>query len=528
MSRVLDTLIAENKRNKNSLHARHYSESDLNPNVIEQLENELEKVQKQSPETIETLYNDEDMAGKLLGLSLEEISELEKDLGKGSKEEKSGYRYKILPRIYSNIERIGSSPKLERKLISYYLRHRRRNKMHRLYGKRNNYFSEKSADYLLHEMYMELGRTLYFSWLSDVGDWFKSKALDLPAVKTIVKTVQYFVKKADDFWQLVKTHGLVEMLATLLGGGAGITTFVIMIGIGLHRYLGWHETAGGTWQDFITTVMYNLLALLGLIIFPALVGIIVYYIAKAIKAGISYTVKSVRKLLRPEAIKVYLKGMNLLTIILPRFSKLLSNKTMNTDAALELLSNFVKASQGDADAKKKIIDNIKELDKKTINFGKYITVNNPRDLWKILVKESDYNLSFSAEVADFVANKIGSVFNIDKKLESKSFAPSQYSDLEKISKNGEPNIGLPTGRDLPIELAILVMLTSPKITLTIRSDSASSDIIINLSNFIMAGSESIRDHIVEFLDAYMKAFADSRGQLSGIFKKAYEEKEHEK
>jgi len=523
MSRALDKLIAVHKRNNNSRHTRLYSENNSELTTIEEQEKKLEE----SPKTIQVLDTDEQMVDKLLGLSLEDLSKVEEDLKQSNKEEKSSYRYRILPRIYSNIERISSSPQLERKLISYYLRHRRRDKMRRFYGKRNNYFSGKLADSLLHEMYMELGRTLYFSWLSDLRDWVKRKALDLPAVRHVIELRQYFVGKASEYMRQIKKHGLVEFFARLLGGGAGITTLVIMIAMGLLNYLRWHETGGGWWEDFITTAAYIVVVVAALIIVPFLVGVIVYFIAKLIISGVTLAVEFVRKLLRPKAMKVYLKAMKLLVATLPALSKLLSEKKMSVDSALEVLSNFLKGSEGDAEAMNKAISNIKQLAKAPIKFGNYITVNNERDLWKILTKESDYKLGFSIEIASFVKDKIGSTFKVGDTLESKSFDPSQYDNLEKILMSGEPNIGLPTGKDLPIELAILVVFTSPKIVLTIKSSSAESNIIFNAGDYFMNHSAIETEHIEEFLDSYLEAFAGSRGKLSEVFRKAYEEKEYE-
>jgi len=527
MSRALDKLIAVHKRNNNSRHTRLYSENNSELAEIEVLEKKLEEAEKESLKTLQVLDTNENIADKLLRLSLEDLSKVEEDLNQSNKEEKSSYRYRILPRIYSNIERINSSPQLERKLISYYLRHRRRDKMRRLYGKRNNYFSGKLADSLLHEMYMELGRTLYFSWLSDLKDWIKTKAIDLPVVRQVIKLKQYFVEKASEYMKQIKELGLVEFFARLLGGGAGITTFVIMIAMGLLNYLGWHETGGGAWEDFITTVAYIVVVVAGLIIVPFLVGVIVYFISKLIISGVTLAVKFVRKLLRPKAIKVYLKAMKLLVATLPALSKLLSEKNMSVDSALEVLSNFLKGSEGNAEALNKAIRNIKQLAKAPIKFGNYITVNNERDLWKILNKESDYKLGFSIEIASFVKDKIESTFNVGDTLESKFFDPSQYDNLEKIVMSGEPNIGLPTGKDLPIELAILVVFTSPKIVLTIKSSSAESNIILNAGDYFMKHSAIETKHIEEFLDSYLEAFAGSRGELSEVFRKAYEEKEHE-
>jgi hypothetical protein len=519
MSRVLDKLVANYKITKRLRYNKHYSASDVELQEIKVLEKTLEEIQEKSPQTIKTLNTDDSVIDELIEMYLKNPDKLEEDLKKDSNVEKNDYRYRILPRIYSDIERISCSPHLERKLISYYLRNRRREKMHRLYGKSNRYFSKKSVDHLLHEIYMELGRTLYFSRLDNL----KSKLKELPAVGDVIKVVSFIIKMGSNFMNIIKKVGLKEAFARILGGSAGIKILVYMISSGILQYLGWHETAGGPFEDILATIKYNMLVILGIIILPALVGLIVYFIAKAVISGIQW----VRNLLRPKAIKVYIKGIKLLYTVLPAFAKLLSKKQMDIDSALKLLSEFVEAAKGSEEAQQSVINTINQLNPLSGNLGKYVSVSDIGDLGKILRKGSGYKFKFTIAVADFVKGTIGGLFSVGDVLNSDFFIPKQYFDLSKIAQSGEPDIGLPDGNELPIELAILIMFTSPEITLTMNSDKAQATLTFKALDFFTRYGELKEGLVVDFLNDYMDAFAETRGQLSEIFKKAYDEKKHE-
>jgi len=91
--------------------------------------------------------------------------------------ESEGYRYRLLPKIFSNVREIYSSPKLRRQLIQYYLKNRRKERMrYRGYSRRMRQLTRNgqiSADYFIHNMYMELGRIMYFSMWSKVWNGLK-------------------------------------------------------------------------------------------------------------------------------------------------------------------------------------------------------------------------------------------------------------------------------------------------------------------------------------------------------------------
>jgi len=522
MSRALDRLIATHSRDRKPIYVRHHSESDPLMKDIDELEKLLEKAQEESPKTIKVLDTNDEIADNLLAISEEELVEVEKDLKPGNEEEERGYRHRILHRIYSDIERISASPQLERKLISYYLKHRRRDKMRRLYSKRNNYYSRNSADHLLHDMYMELGRTLYFSWLGKLRDWFKNKVLSLPVVKNIVHIINVLKEKANEIMSAIKQSNILEALAILFGAAGGLSALLYMISLGILRYVGWHETGGGNWEDWITTIAYNLIVIVGLILALAMGTIVAYLAAKAIIAAVKASVKGIRRLLRPKAIKVYIKAIKLLYTLLPTLSALLK-KNMNLDSTFELFGMFVEASKGNEEAQEQIYNIISKLSNLSGKAKDYVTLDNERDLWKILTQGSGHEFQFSIEVADFVKSKIGNTFTVERFLKSDYFVTKPNSNVS--------DLGLPTNKELPIELAILTVFTSPNIVLRLKAGNSEAAISFKAFDFFATHSKSsvpLKDSVEQFLNEYMEAFAETSGELSEIFAQAYEKKEHEK
>jgi hypothetical protein len=215
---------------------------------------------------------------------------------------------------------------------------------------------------------------------------------------------------------------------------------------------------------------------------------------------------------------------------LPAFTKLLSKKGMDINSMLVLLSKFVEAAKGSEEAQKSVVNIINRLNHLSGNLKECVSVSDIRDLEKILRKGSGYKFKFTIAVADFVKDTIDSLFGVGNTLDSDFFVPKRLVDLSKIAQIGEPDIGLPDGEELPIELAILIMFTSPEITLTMNSETAQATLTFKALDFFTRYGKlktDLKDKVVDFLNDYMDAFAKTRGQLSEIFKKAYDEKEHE-
>jgi len=93
------------------------------------------------------------------------------------------------------------------------------------------------------------------------------------------------------------------------------------------------------------------------------------------------------------------------------------------------------------------------------------------------------------------------------------------------------DLGLPTNKELPIELAILTVFTSPNIVLRLKAGNSEAAISFKAFDFFATHSKSsvpLKDSVEQFLNEYMEAFAETSGELSEIFAQAYEKKEHEK
>jgi hypothetical protein len=164
MSRALDRLIQNRSREtKRSLYSRdfrtsYYSEAK----EIGKLTMELEELLEQLPEGWDEVDTSTD--DRRVPEGWDEV-----DTAPGESE---GYRYRLLPKIFSNVREIYSSPKLRRQLIQYYIKNRRKERMRsRGYSRRMHHLTRHnqiSADYIIHKMYMELGRIMYFSVLSKI------------------------------------------------------------------------------------------------------------------------------------------------------------------------------------------------------------------------------------------------------------------------------------------------------------------------------------------------------------------------
>jgi hypothetical protein len=207
MSRTLDRLIQNRSRDsRRSLYSRdfrtsYYSEAK----EIVKLTMELKEILGQLPkgwDEVDTSTDD-----RKVPEGWDEV-----DTAPGESE---GYRYRLLPKIFSNVREIYSSPKIRRQLIQYYIKNRRKERMRsRGYSKRMHHLTRNnqiSADYLIHNMYMELGRIMYFSIWSKT--WGKIKEF-WPKLACICRA---FVKKIGP---------AVTLMATTLLSGASAWTLI--------------------------------------------------------------------------------------------------------------------------------------------------------------------------------------------------------------------------------------------------------------------------------------------------------------
>jgi type IV secretory pathway VirB2 component (pilin) len=505
MSRALDRLIAAHKQNRQNrwqvrLYSSELSELDTKlDEVFKKLANQLEEAQKKSPDLIQALDNNEKLA-EMLTLKPEEYEEVEKDLLEGAHEGKNAYKYKILPRIYSNIKGIDSSPQLTRKLISYYLKNRRKERMSRLYGERKHYSERRLADHLIHELYMELGRTLYFATVDNANEVIKNKKVAIPILSGIRSLIDKLTDLAAKFIKKLSETKVARILSIILGGSASAITAVVYIMAGII------QTAFASY-GFGT----KFLAIVGLFVMSLGVGFIFYYIFRVILTNLA-------AFLLPKALLAYYKGYELMLKFTTAFSVLF--KGIKLVDLLDIFGDFVKAAiTGDDNSKEAVMNNIKSiLDNinSNIELSEFFVLSQPalEKVKKALENGETLRLSLSIEVASFIHQELQGEFDVPSAITSDDIALSQ--GLEQLIAKGEGK------RTLPIELLMLAAFTSPKLMITLSAGNAWAPITLRVWDFCKEYGQVDKDEVLEFLDTYMKAFAKKRYELSKYLKEKLE------
>ncbi len=492
MSRTLDKLIVMHKQNTQNLRQvrKYSSEGDAE---IDKAFEELAKAQ---------VLDDDEKLAAILTLEPDEYKELEKDLHKGSSEEKNSYRYKMLPRIYSNLEKIDSSPQLARKLISYYLRNRRKEKMYRLYGRRKSYSNRVMADYLIHEMYMDLGRVIYYSWVDKIGEWAKKKVENIDILRKTYESIRTIIDFASKAIEKLKSIDVEKLLAKLLAGGASLTAAIVYIMAGIFQDAFNRLDPG---QKFAAVFM----AILGFLLIVVGVGFMAYFIFRTILTKLIYA-------FLPKALVTYYKGYRLINRFIRALSKLLGN--MELMDLIGMMGAFVKASNdGDSNSKEKVMGKVELVAEKIEsdrNISEYFSLN-PSDLAKLkdaIEQGETLTLKFSAAVLKDVAKVISYQFEVPQYIDTDYFNVSKRASLEQMSRENKGN------EQLPPELVILLILTSPNVVINLSAGQAKATIKFKVWQFCKEYGELDISQVIDFLNAYMKAFAEKRDELSEYLK----------
>jgi hypothetical protein len=513
MSRTLDKLILAHKQKLGQMR-RYSSEVDKTAidNAFNELDNALEalreqlKVESDDPLELAKTLGDDEYLGDLLALESKEYEGFEKDLVTANDKEKSSYRYRILPRLYSQLEEIDSSPQLARKLISYYLRNRRKEKMYRLYGRITN---RVMADHLLHEIYMELGRTLYFSWLSDVKEYVKNKIRDIKILRVLREAIEKLRKLGSELIERLVQINVEIWLARLLAGGVGAAMHLILKAIGI--YAGAIGLGG-----YISTAIAYGLAGVAFLVGVIAVAIMAYFIFRTI-------ITKYRIILRPKALLTFVKGYNLLKRFVQAFSKLWDDISVGN--IIEVLGTFVKAAKdGDNASTKSIMERIEDIVKK-INSNKdyaaFFTTLNQAQIGKLKEAQEQgekLTVKFEAQVAKGFANIIKEKFKVP------AFIMSNDIDLAVGVETEQPAQDSEESRHLPIELVMLLIITSPNVTITLSAGKERSSITFKSWEFVKNYGKVTEAEVKQFLELYMMAFANKRYELSKYLMGKYEEK----
>jgi len=486
MSRALDRLIEAHKQNRqNRWNIRRYSaELSAIDAKLDDAFKDLERKMNEALNNAQHIVNSDEQVAEIIALPPEEYKEVEKDLQQGNHEEKNDYKYEILHRIYSDLRRIDSSPQLARKLISYYLRNKRKEKMYRPYGQKKHYSGRMIADQLIHEMYMELGRTLYFARLyNNANNLIKNKKRDISILRSLYESFHGIVDLVTQFMIKLQDEAIREKLATKGGFSSAITAFVIYILAGIIQEALLRPGVG-----------IKFIAFVGLFVVVFGVGFMGYFIFKAIT---TYVIP----FLTPKAFLTYVRGYRLMTKFVKAFSKLLGDiKVLDL---LNMLTTCVKATtDGDNESKGSVMgyfQSITENISSDIKLSDFFILNqsNLEKVKEAIERGENLNLRISAKVL----NEVGKVI-------SPEFPVSAHIVYDKSERNAQ----------LPPELEMLIVLTSPQIDIYLSAGQAQALIAFKAWQFCEKYGGLDISEVKEFLDAYMKAFAKKRDKLSGYLK----------
>ena len=478
MSKALDKLVLMH-RQKVGQTRRYSSGQDLEKKLDDAFA-ELAKVLEPISEK-EMPINEKEVA-EILATGSDELA-------KDNKEEKSSYRYNILPKIYSNLERIDSSPHLARKLISYYIKNRRREKMYRLYGMRKRHSERVMADHLVHQMYMELGRTLYFSWIQKLYEPVKQ------LIDSVQKAIESLIQK-----------NLEHYLAILVSGKAGAAVYLLLAHFNIWDSILALRESRADWAVWIFVG----------VVFLAVVGgsaLLIYLIFRLVIAKNPF-------FLRPKALLTFVKGYNLIKNFNKAFSVLLGDIGVND--LIVILNDFAKAAKGDKPGEKiiKIIKDIVDKINSNKEYAGFFMLNQSQ-LEKIASAQEQgeaITLRFDARVAGMISKELQEKFNVPQFITVDYFNLTERGTLAQAAEESEG------AQSLPTELVLLAILTSPSITVKLSTSKMETTITFKAWNFIKKYSEIQDQDVSNFLKVYMSAFDKKGYNLSQYLRDKFEKR----
>jgi len=219
-----------------------------------------------------------------------------------------------------------------------------------------------------------------------------------------------------------------------------------------------------------------------------------YFIFKAITTHVI-------PFLTPKAFLTYVRGYRLMAKFVKAFSKLLGDiKVLDL---VNMLTTCVKATTaGDNESKESVMgyfqsvtENISSDTKLSDSF--ILNQSNLEQVKEAIERGKNLNLRISAKVL----NEVGKVI-------SPEFPVSAHIVYDKSERNAQ----------LPPELEMLIVLTSPQIDIYLSAGQAQALIAFKAWQFCEKYGGLDISEVKEFLDAYMKAFAKKRDKLSGYLK----------
>ncbi len=351
--------------------------------------------------------------------------ELFKDLPKEIAEEalkaeadsnSSEYRYKVLPKPFSNLfsnnGKIACSPNLRRKLISYYIRNRRKDK--RMF---RGYSNQQSVDYILHNVYMELGKTLYFSFLD--------------RIKGIRNKIREYIRIISSILSV-----LFESVPSGLGYKEKFNYGLSYLALGsIFLY-----------QQFNPNDSFHILLIIGLVVTGG-------FLALFLLAGLGVASQGTIIETLIEIILMIIYGL---------FRIMIAIKDLISMGIAELIALVIKAMQGDTE-NEKFKEEVRKLLSASIKGKEFLKIvkGDPNILKDAKLKS--VMVSMSAETNKDIRNII--LKRAKKKLDIPSVVGFKASKV--VGKNLQVTSDID---DVPPSIKALLMLTSPKIRITVEAD----------------------------------------------------------
>jgi hypothetical protein len=331
---------------------------------------------------------------------------------------------------------------------------------------------------------MELGRTLYFARLyNNANNLTQDKKRDISTLRGLYESFRGIANLVTQFMINLQDEAIREKIATKGGISSAITAFVIYILAGIIQEALLRPGVG-----------IKFIAFVGLFVVVFGVGFMGYFIFKAITTHVI-------PFLTPKAFLTYVRGYRLMAKFVKAFSKLLGDiKVLDL---VNMLTTCVKATTaGDNESKESVMgyfqsvtENISSDTKLSDSF--ILNQSNLEQVKEAIERGKNLNLRISAKVL----NEVGKVI-------SPEFPVSAHIVYDKSERNAQ----------LPPELEMLIVLTSPQIDIYLSAGQAQALIAFKAWQFCEKYGGLDISEVKEFLDAYMKAFAKKRDKLSGYLK----------
>ncbi len=362
---------------------------------------------------------------------------------------------KFLSRLFSGTSEVTCSRILARKLINYYLRNRRKHrKLLRGYSQQLPY--NNSLDGMLHNVYMELGRTLYFSFLGKVRDVIKNAIFN-------------FLEAAGD------------LIIGIVGGAL----------LSLSYYAAF-KNATATFVKFlikllaITTPAGKLLAA---VVLGILSGLAMFFVLR----GLGQLVIGEDE----EALKIYNKGREIYKKIKRALRKGLP-KILGTKGIIALALRVNK----DGINKQKVEDIVKSLESIGKEVDEFISHDMDPDFPEIVKESEKVRVSVRALVREdlkvAVENKSGQKIVMPDVIELKPFDVSINN--EQATTQTDDNHGIPP------EIMAIALFTSPEINIEIVAKGSKLRINFLANKYFARYARFKENEIRDFLISYLKAY----------------------